>query len=408
MKYKKPTPRDLRKANRSQILRIIYFNGEISRLEISQEIGISPATVTNIVSDLLSENILVESGIRRSEGGRPSTLLKINPRYGYFIGIEVGETYIYAELFDILFNQINQIYHPLAGEKIDPYQIVRLLVDSIEDIIRKANLNQKDIIGVGIGFPGLVDPEKGVSIFTPNWGWHDVSITTLLQERLSIPIYLDNGAKVMAIAEMLFGAGRGVNNLAVLLVGTGVGSGIISDRKLFRGSSNYAGEFGHTTLNIEGPLCRCGSHGCLEVYVGASGIINRYQEFAPHSTPLPADDQISSLQKIIDEYRAGEPAAVETIQETIRYLGAGVGNLIDAYNPELLLLGGWSGIMLGSEFMSLIVDAASKYALRQSFAKTTISICELGQGAVAMGAAALALEHFFENSSETESGVIEG
>ena len=408
MNYKRPSPTDSRRINRAEILRKIYFEGPISRLEVSQQIGISPATVTNIVNNLLEKKILMESGIRQSEGGRPSTLLTINPDYGYFLGIEVGETFIQVELFDILFNFCQKSFSSLNTPKISPHQIVLGMLQGIEDVINKSKLSEKEIIGGGIGFPGLVDPIKGVSVFTPNWGWHNVSIASQLRERLSIPIYIDNGAKAMAIGEMLFGAGRGVNNITVLLVGTGVGSGIITERTLFRGSSNNAGEFGHTTLNMDGPQCRCGSHGCVEVYIGANGIINRYQNLTSDAPVFSVDDQTAFIKFLLSEYETGNSAAIQTLNETVRYLGVTIANLINAYNPELLLLGGWSGLLLGSKFLSQIEEVVAQYAIRQSLSKTTIRLCQLGQDSVAKGAASLVLEHFFETAGESESMVIGG
>lgn len=408
MNYKKPTPRDLRTVNRAEILRKIYFEGPISRLEVSQEIGISPATVTNIVNDLLKKKILVESGIKRSEGGRPSTLITLNSEYGYFIGIEVGETFIQVELFDIFFNLSQKAYSPLNEQKISPHQIVETMVQGIEDVITKSGLTEEDIIGVGIGFPGLVDPVKGVSIFTPNWGWHDVSITSQLRERLSIPMYIDNGAKAMAMGELHFGAGKGANNMAVLLVGTGVGSGIIHDRVLFRGSVNNAGEFGHTSLNISGPKCRCGSYGCMEMYIGANGIIDRYCKLKTDSNQPPIDDQITFIKYLIAESKTGNLEAIQTIHETILYMGVSIANLINAVNPEILLLGGWSGLIFGKEYLEQIQTVVSKYALKQSLSKTKIRLCQLGQDAGAKGAASLVLEQFFEKGDQTEVIMVGG
>ncbi|MCE1254340.1 MAG: ROK family transcriptional regulator [Anaerolineae bacterium] len=408
MDYKKPSPTDLRRTNRAEILRKIYFEGPISRLEVSKQIGISPATVTNIVNDLLEKNILMESGIKRSEGGRPSTLLTINPDYGYFLGIEVGETYIQVELFDILFNSCQKSTAALTEAKISPRQIVADILQGIQEVFKHAKISEKEIIGAGIGFPGLVDPIKGVSVFTPNWGWHNVSITSQLRKQISIPMYIDNGAKAMAMGEMLFGAGRGVNNIAVLLVGTGVGSGIISERTLFRGFANNAGEIGHTTLNIDGPLCRCGSHGCVEVYIGANGIINRYRDLQPAVQPADPDNQIEFIKFLIREHEKGNPAAVAALDESIRYLGVAIANLINTFNPQLLLLGGWSGLLLGGKFLSQIEAVVTQYAMQQSLVKTTIRLCQLGQGSVAKGAASLVLEHFFETAGEAEAMVVGG
>lgn len=212
----------------------------------------------------------------------------------------------------------------------------------------------------------------------------------------------------MAMGEALFGAGRGLNNITVLLVGTGVGGGIISDLTLFRGSSNNAGEFGHTTLNPDGPNCRCGSHGCMEVYIGANGIIDRYCSLVVDPDQPSRDDQIGFIKYLIEASDKGNSAAVQTIHETIRYLGISIANLINSVNPELLLLGGWSGQLFGGRYLAQIEEVISKYALKQSLAKVTIRLCQLGQDAVAKGAAALVLEHFFKTAGESETLMVGG
>jgi predicted NBD/HSP70 family sugar kinase len=403
MKYKKPTAQDLRRANSAEILRKIYFDGPISRLEISQQIGISPATVTNVANDMLERGLLLESGSKRSEGGRPSTLITINPDYGYFIGCEVGESFIQVELFDIFFNSRNKVFFALTEPRIEPNQIVTRMSQGIRQLLENSSLQEKDIIGVGVGFPGLVDPVKGISIFTPNWGWHNVSILSALRENISIPMFLDNGAKAMAMGEALFGGGRGVNNMAVLLVGTGVGSGIISERSLFRGSANNAGEFGHTTLDINGPLCRCGSYGCAEVFIGANGIIDRYCYLVDDPQQPPRNDQIAFIKYLLQRADAGKPEALQTVNETIRYLGATLANLINAVNPELLLLGGWSGLLFGNRYLAQIKEVVNRYALQQSMTRTQIKLCELAEDSVAKGAASLVLERFFETGGDLKA-----
>ncbi len=217
------------------------------------------------------KKILVETGIRRSESGRPSTLLAINADYGKIIGMEVGETFIRGELFDLAFNLNGKYEFAFSNDQVTEQNIVEEIIRCVKTLTTVANVKESEVLGIGIGFPGLVDPVKGLSIFTPNWGgWHNVSITKQLAGHLAAPIYIDNGgAKLMAVGELLFGAGRGLSHFVVLLMGTGIGSGIIANGKLFRGSSNNAGEFGHTTINPTGPLCRCGNYGCMEVYLGA-------------------------------------------------------------------------------------------------------------------------------------------
>jgi predicted NBD/HSP70 family sugar kinase len=207
---------------------------------------------------------------------------------------------------------------------------------------------------------------------------------------------LDNGAKAMAMGEALFGAGRGVSNMAVVLAGTGVGSGIISERSLFRGSFNSAGELGHTTLDVDGPQCRCGSHGCLEVYLGANGIISRYHSLKQDTQQPPVNDQIAFMLYLLKRADDGEPEAVKIVNETIRYFGVAIGNLINTINPELILLGGWNGLLFGKRYLPQIKDQIECFALSQSYTHTRIGLCELAEDSVAKGAAALVLEQLFE------------
>ncbi|HEY3345641.1 MAG TPA: ROK family protein [Anaerolineaceae bacterium] len=394
----KPTTRQLRRTNRSTLLKWIYFDGPISRLELSQRTELSPATATNLTSELLAEGSIVESGIEESEGGRPRTLLKMNPEYGYFIGVDVGETRVQSELFDLTLKRLCTVTHPLSSAENQPQQVVDHIVAGVNDLLTQANLPTDEVLGIGIGVPGLVAPASGVSVYAPNWGWHDVPFLAMLKEHLSIPIYLDNGAKVMALAESWLGAGRDIDSLAVLLVGTGIGAGIITNGSLYRGASNSAGEWGHITLELDGRQCRCGSRGCLEAYAGAQGIIQRYAEIAPASPFLQSGDQNKILAAIAEAAREGEPSAVQVLKDTARYLGVGVANLINMVNPELILLGGWVWLQIGDLIDQDLRQAIQEHALQQPFSNTTIGQCQLGQDAVPMGAATLPLKVFLETS----------
>lgn len=408
MIYEKTSAQDIRRKNRSEILRKIYFNSDISRLEVSGQLGISPATATNIVAELIERKILVETGIRRSESGRPSTLLAVNPDYGKIIGMEVGETFIRGELFDLAFNPIGTYEFAFSKDQVTEQNAVEEIIRCVKTITAYANVKESEILGIGIGFPGLVDPVKGLSIFTPNWGWHNVSITKQLAAHLTAPIYIDNGAKLMAVGESLFGAGRGLNHFVVLLMGTGVGTGIIANGKLFRGSSNSAGEFGHTTINPTGPLCRCGNHGCMEVYLGAPGIISRYQQLSQGVLPHGGNDQIESIRQIIILSETGDHAAAQVIEETIGYLGICIANIINLINPDQVLIGGWSGLLFGQRFLTRIESVAAEHALEESLSKTTLKLCHLGKDAVSKGAAGLVLQHFFESNGDAEDMIIGG
>ena len=312
--------------------------------------------------------------------------------------MDVGETRIQSELFDLTLRRLCTVTHPLRSEENQPQQVVDPIAAGVQDLLAQAGLPADRVLGMGIGVPGLVAPEQGVSVYAPNWGWHDVPFLSMLKERVSIPIYLDNGAKVMALAESWLGGGRGIDSLAVLLVGTGIGAGIVTNGSLYRGATNSAGEWGHITLDLDGPLCRCGSRGCLEAYAGAQGIIQRFAALEPASPHLLTGDQIKILAAITQAARNGEPSAAQVLKETARYLGVGAANLINMVNPELILLGGWVWLQIGDLIDRDFRRAVQEHALQQPFSKTTIGQCQLGQDAVPMGAATLPLKVFLETS----------
>ena len=392
-----PNMRDLRWANRATLLRSLYFGGPASRLELSQSTGLSTATVTNVVAELLAEGNVTEAGTEESQGGRPRTILTINAEHGYFVGVDVGETHIYAELFDVLMQTRGSVTYALDSSEHNPDDVVRHIVTGFETVLEHAGISADAVIGVGIGVPGIVErtEQEQALVHAPSIGWRDVPLTAMLKAYKSLPpLFVDNGAKAMAQAEMWFGAGRGVEHLAVVLVGTGIGAGIIANGSLYRGATNSAGEWGHTTLQFDGRLCRCGSRGCLEAYAGAAGILESLREAAPDHPILTIADEEQAIAALVEAYRAGDTIARDVLALTARYLGAGVANVINLFNPQLIVLGGWVGMRIGPLILPEIRAAAEQYALQVPLGATRIDMCQLGQDAVTQGAATLALDQF--------------
>jgi len=396
----KQTVRDLRRINRRIVLRQLYFDGSLSRLELSQRSGLSPSTVTNVVNELLSEGIFVDSGLEESEGGRPRTILSVNSAYGYFIGVDVGETEVKIELFDLMLHNQNIIerFRNVTGNQVE--LLVQNIIEGIKALLVKANLPQAKVIGVGIGVPGIVERSKEVTVSAPIWDWQPAPLTAMLKKHLHLPFYVDNGAKAMALAEMWFGAGRGAESLAVLLLGTGVGAGIIANGSLYRGITNSAGEWGHSTLQLDGKKCRCGSFGCLESYIGAPGIIQRFQELAPNNLLTQSDDQIAIITAIVEAAKQKDAAALQVLKETAHYLGAGIGNLVNIFNPQRVILGGWTGLQIGEFILPDLKKFIERYALKQPLKVMDFRLCELSMDSVCQGAAAIALEDFLATAGK--------
>lgn len=390
----KPTVMDIRRVNRSTVLRRIYLDRSVSRQELSQLSGLSSATVTNVVAELLQEGIVIESGIEASQGGRPRSILTINPHYGYFIGVEVGDTLTQIELFDLTLHKLGAVAYPAVLSENQPEQVVEYIHQGVKAVLAEADVTLEHVIGIGVSVGGIVEQVEQVFAYIPSWGWRRVPLAALLEERFHMPIYLENAAKVMAQAESLFGAGQGYEHVAVVLVAIGIGAGIIADGVLYRGAGNSAGEWGHMTIELDGRLCRCGGHGCLEAYAGAPGIIASLREIVPESPLLNSNDQERTLVAIVDAARRGDPTATQVLKDTVHYLGAGIANLVNLFNPQLILLGGWAGLQIGEYVLPELRQCVERYALKQPLSLTRIDLCQLGQDAVAMGAAALVLEQF--------------
>ncbi len=395
------TVRDLRRRHRRVVLQSLYVDGRMSRLEMSQRSGLSAATVTNVVTDLLTEGIVVEAGSEESEGGRPRTILAINPAYGYFVGVDVGETRVCIELFDVTLRSLRTVKRPLTAADTHPANVARHIAMGVDIILADAAIPAGEVVGIGVGVPGVVERAGSVLVHAPSWGWRAVPLLAMLDERITLPITLDNGAKAMAQAELWFGAGRGVEDLAVVLIGSGIGAGIITQGALYRGATNGAGEWGHTTLALDGRLCRCGSHGCLEAYAGAAGIMASLREVSPRSPfILDDDDQEGVIMALVAAAGRGDPSAVGVLEETTHYLGAGIANLINLFNPRRVVIGGWVGQQIGPSILPRLREVVTRYALEQPLGVATVVAGQLGPDAVAMGAATLALDVFLTEAGD--------
>jgi len=396
MESKRTTVRDLRRHNRSALLSKLFFDGPLSRHELSSLTGLSAATVSNVTGELIEERLIVEAGLIDSDGGRPRVLLRVDPHYGHVIGIDVGETGVKVELFDLSMTALSTVEHPLPSIRPDPATVVAQLATALREVIAEAGVEESKVIGVGIGVPGAVeqgpadatDPSDAVRVHAQTIGWDAVPFGKLLRDSgITLPLYFENGAKTQGQAEMWFGAGRGCGHAVIALIGSGVGAAVITDGNTYRGATSSAGEWGHTTIAYGGRVCRCGSKGCLEAYVGAESILDRYRQARGGRAVTGVDEQ-ASLDALIAAAGRSKTAA-RVLQETAGYLGAGIANLINLFNPERIVLGGWAGLALGAKLLPDIRVAAQEHALRHAYGQTSIELCRLGPDAVAFGAATL-------------------
>ncbi|MGD0242205.1 MAG: ROK family protein [Streptosporangiaceae bacterium] len=379
------TVRDLRRDNRSVLLSSLFFEQPQSRPDLSEVTGLSPASVSNVVRELIDEGIVVEAGSVDSDGGRPRVLLQVNPDYGYVIGVDVGEIRVRVELFDLTMAERATVDYPLAPGRHDVDVIVSAILTGLGEVLARSGVRPSAVLGVGIGVPGIVENGPDARVHGQSYGWDAVPLERLLRSGTSLPLYIDNGAKTMGQAELWFGAGRGTQHAVVCLIGSGVGASIIAHGSPHRGSTASAVEWGHTTVITGGRTCRCGARGCLEAYAGGEAILDAY------GGVFPGLDQEAALAALIDLAPTSERAA-EVLDQAALYLGVSIGNLINLFNPERIIIGGWAGLLLGERVLPAIVAAAREHSLRYPFAQTSIELGRLGPDAVALGAATLPIE----------------
>ncbi|ADB34283.1 ROK family protein [Kribbella flavida DSM 17836] len=386
MDVRRTTVRDMRRSNRSVILTSIYRHGPLSRYELGRETSLSAASVSNLVGELLDEGVVEEAGSVESDGGRPRVLLRVAPTFGYVVGAEVGETRVRVELFDLAMNVVATVVSPIETPKPAPELAVRSVLQGLDEVIAGAGVAKERVLGLGVAVAGVVEGPADAVVHAQTLGWDGVPLGAMLAAGTEIPIQVDNGANTLGQAEMWFGAGRGATDAVVALVGSGVGAALVTGGTSYRGTRSSAGEWGHTTIMYGGRQCRCGALGCLEAYVGAEAVLERYREAGGPSAAT--DDEEAEFVALLAAVGTSEVAA-KVVEDTIGYLGAGFANLVNLVNPERIVLGGWAGLLLGERYLPQLREAVGRHALRRPYAQVAIELCELGSDAVARGAATL-------------------
>ncbi|MGW3686706.1 ROK family protein [Streptomyces sp. NPDC005125] len=415
------TVRDLRRGNRARVLQRLYFDGPLSRQELGPATGLSSGSISNVVAELAAEGLLEEAGIVDSDGGRPRTLLRVAPGGGLLIGIDIGETRVRVELFDLSLTELARTERLLAQDGYDVERIVGHVGSGVADVLREAgadaDASARRLLGIGIGVPGIVErdsreravgeaprasDEVGAVVHGQTIGWRDVPFERLLRDAVDVPVdvplFIDNGAKSLGQAEMWFGGGRGAEAAVIALIGSGVSACVNRGDILDEDRSSMALEWGHTTVQLRGRRCRCGSIGCLEAYAGAQAMRERWHE-AGGPLPRDAGDETALAALLAAAYPDGDgpdpdPVALAILDETAECLGAALADLVNLFLPERILLGGWAGLLIGPHLIPDIRRYAQEYALRHPAARTTIEMGRLGPDAVTLGAATLPLAEF--------------
>jgi glucokinase-like ROK family protein len=389
----------MKSLNKTLVLNVIRRDGPISRAEIAKKTNLTPPTVTNLVNELLSSHLVVETELGTSNGGRKPIMLTINSHAYQVIGVDVGGSHMkgIATSLDgtVIFS--NQVKMPKV---INEELFIALLIDTIAQIIEKAQLNRESILGIGIGMHGLVNSNEGISIYAPNFDLRNIPIRTELEREFGMLVEVENDVRAMALGESWFGNGQGTDNFVCVNVGMGVGAGIILNDQLFQGASFTAGEIGHTTIDMEGPRCSCGNYGCLQALIAGPAIASRTQKELRMGRRsvlaewVGADEESITAEMIYQAALAGDALSIEMLEKAGRYLGIGIANLINTLNPMKVIIGG--GVSKSGPFLlNPLKETVRSRALESPASMVSIEVTKLGELATAMGAATLILQKLF-------------
>jgi len=386
------TQDDVRRHNLSRLLRHLHVEGATSRADLTAMTGLNRSTVKALTEDLVSMSLLRETApVGRGGAGRPSITVEPEPDGVYVLALDVGVEHMTAVRIGVGGVVLDRRE---LQQSVSDYSVKRTLTRLVRLARQLFEGAPKGgvCLGIGVGVCGVVSAEDGLVRFAPNLGWVDVPLRDLLAERLgtSLPIDLGNDGDLGAVAENLRGVARGVLDLVYVSGEVGIGGGILLDGRPLRGTGGYAGEIGHMCVDPRGRLCRCGRRGCWETEISDQAVLL--------STGAPAG---SSLTDVLQAHAAGARWTQAGMRRVGRFLGLGVGNLVNVFNPELIVFGGAvRHIYTDTE---PYVREALETSLRAPAEQVRLEVAGLGDDSVAVGAAELGFARLLDDPVGTLS-----
>jgi predicted NBD/HSP70 family sugar kinase len=370
----------MKQQNIKLVLSVIKNRGPVSRAEISRIVNMSPTSIGRITEELAESGLIKEVGTTVNRVGRKASLLEVDSASVLAVGVEVDRNYIGAGIIDFSGKVMEKAEKTGGPSFQSPGAVAAGIEELVRGLLKNPKIDASRIVGVGAAFPGLVDREKGAMVLSAQLKWEKVPIRDILQEKIKdFPVTVDNEMKAKALAESFFGASQENGRVALMNIGSGVGSALLIHNKVYRGNSNDAGEIGHITIDPKGHLCECGRFGCLQTYIAEHALIEEAKKFKA----------VDTFDDLYLAYKSGEQWARNILSRAVEYIGAAIGTLVCLYNPDTVLL---SGRLLGNypEIAELVLETYQNFIwepLRKTF---VLKLAPAGEAAGITGAGALA------------------
>ncbi|MGG1679488.1 ROK family protein [Neobacillus sp. NRS-1170] len=375
----------VKKNNKALVLQLIIEKEPISRADIAQVSGLHKATVSSLVNELLEEELIYESGPGESSGGRRPVILHFNKVAGFAIGIDIGVNYVLSVLTDLKGNILIEKNQPL--EQTVYSEVMSIVKNMIRSIINEMPGSRYGIVGIGVGVPGIVNKEGSV-LLAPNLGWKNVQLKSDLENEFHVPVMIENEANAGAVGEQQLGAGQDYQNIIYISAGIGIGVGIILNKVLYQGRNGFSGEMGHMIIDLNGKLCNCGSRGCWEAYASENALL----EMAGKNT--------DSLEELIKLAENGDETAKHLFEEIGHYLGFGINNIINTFNPDQVIIG--NRLAMAKEWMEQpIRTIIENHTLSHHQKELQLDFSKLGKYSTVLGVSAFVVENFIKEEART-------
>ncbi|PZE22322.1 ROK family transcriptional regulator [Paenibacillus xerothermodurans] len=361
------------KGSKLSILQTLRVHGSMSRIELTRLTGLSRATISISIAELIDLNLVHETDTRQSTKGRPATTLELVPRSRAIIGADLDNKTWTLGAFDLLGNVIDSM--KINVNSFDPEAAFSTLADAVTKFRKGVEVPTVPLLGLGV--PGLVDADHSVIRSAAELEWNNVEVASFMKKEIGWPTVVVNRHRARGLTECRYGAGRQFDHMIYIGVGTGIAAGLYINRQLLSGSLGGAGEIGHTTIEPDGPLCPCGNHGCLHMLAAGPAMEQEFRrllrttERSELYSGMSVDLHTIKAQDVCTAAAKGDELAQQVVKQAASYLGISMANLLNTFNPEAIILGGT--IPNGSQ---LFVDTATK-VMRQRAMSALLSGTEV-------------------------------
>ncbi len=387
---------DLTEMNRSAIVKILQQRDVCSRAEIAKITGLTQASITKITAVLIEMGIVSEVGTIKGNGNRRSIGLRLNAEEKQVIGVKFSRHMFAVGVFDIS----GKLY-TMRETEFELEQDTREVLTDMKDQIHETLKKYKNVVAIGLALPGPYIREEGrIAMVTSMPKWHDINFIDEFRNEFNKPLFIEQDANAGALAEWWFGNhGRPLNTLAYFLAGEGVGSGIVENDNLLLGMQGVASEVGHISIDVNGPRCECGNYGCLELYCCASAMLERAKQEMPDLMNKKYKNRAEACGDVFEEARRGNRKAGKVVDEIANYLAYGCVTLINAYNPDIIVIGDIIS-MGGDLLLPTIKKTVQARVIPEMYEKVKIEFSKLSVDPTLYGAAAIATDRLLRKPSE--------